>query len=57
MGPERACQDIALNFDADVETWARFNEYFAECNGACGGPDCGATARCGDEGLCEATFP
>lgn len=56
MGPEQACAEIALNVDADFQTWAELNTLLGQC-GPCGGSACGATAECGPTGSCGAVFP
>lgn len=56
QGPlERPCGSVALSADADFGAWTEIHDDLAEC-GECGGPACGSTLMCTDEGQCEAVF-
>lgn len=56
-GPLAECVAISLNADADLDVWNELQAPLGDCGHECGGNDCGASTRCGPEGLCEAVFP
>jgi hypothetical protein len=56
-GPLAACVAISLNVDADLDEWSGLAQALGPCGHDCGGNECGASTRCGADGLCEATFP
>jgi hypothetical protein len=55
-GPLVECVAISLNVDADLEVWDAIQEPLGPCGHECGGNDCGASVRCGADGLCEAVW-